>query len=361
MRSKPFKVAAWMFGLLVLASMFLPAVQGIQDPNTPFPTSGNALLLWKGAGLMLLGWLSYVVGVLPAVTVDRAGLITAGVCLVLFVPGLHFFCRWLRQHQDARDGGGARSAWRFDWSLSIAGLMLLMFVAGIAMVGLVHQSVWLMASTEPKAEISFSARLINPAYSLVKIGEASTAREFDRESLPPGVRVDAQGTPLHSWQTLILPFVENLWGRRPDLEKPWDAPDNRKAFRWPIKAYLNPEVRMTATDFVRIDPYAPSHIAGNLHVLGGSVGLPFTGVTDGQSQTILAGQVATNIQPWGKPGVCREPGLGINASPNGFGAPGQGALMIMCDGNVRFFANGTDPRVLKALATPASGEIVAGE
>lgn len=48
---------------------------------------------------------------------------------------------------------------------------------------------------------------------------------------PPAYTVNAEGKPLHSWRTLLLPFIE-----RPDiydqikLDEPWDSPDNFAVF-----------------------------------------------------------------------------------------------------------------------------------
>jgi type II secretory pathway pseudopilin PulG len=49
-------------------------------------------------------------------------------------------------------------------------------------------------------------------------------------SFPPAYTVDAAGKPLHSWRTLILPFVEgkSIYPRI-DLSKPWDDPANEEA------------------------------------------------------------------------------------------------------------------------------------
>ncbi|HSG73025.1 MAG TPA: DUF1559 domain-containing protein, partial [Planctomycetaceae bacterium] len=46
-------------------------------------------------------------------------------------------------------------------------------------------------------------------------------------TFPPAYTVDADGKPLHSWRTLILPFVEqqSLYDSI-DLTKPWDDPAN---------------------------------------------------------------------------------------------------------------------------------------
>lgn len=47
-------------------------------------------------------------------------------------------------------------------------------------------------------------------------------------SFPPSYTVDANGQPLHSWRTLILPFTEDGTEiyKQLDLQKPWDAPVN---------------------------------------------------------------------------------------------------------------------------------------
>jgi hypothetical protein len=47
---------------------------------------------------------------------------------------------------------------------------------------------------------------------------------------PPAYTTDADGTPLHSWRTLILPYLEaqGVYDLI-DLTKPWDDPANEKA------------------------------------------------------------------------------------------------------------------------------------
>jgi type II secretory pathway pseudopilin PulG len=49
---------------------------------------------------------------------------------------------------------------------------------------------------------------------------------------PPAYTTDADGKPLHSWRTLILPYMEEpqLYASI-DLTKPWDDPVNAKAFK----------------------------------------------------------------------------------------------------------------------------------
>lgn len=60
-------------------------------------------------------------------------------------------------------------------------------------------------------------------------------------ALPPAYTADANGKPLHSWRTLILPYMEEqaLYDSI-DLTKPWDDPANAEAFKKYISIYQCP-------------------------------------------------------------------------------------------------------------------------
>ena len=79
---------------------------------------------------------------------------------------------------------------------------------------------------------------------------------------------------------------------------------------------------------------------------------------DGTSNTILLGTVAARPKPWGQPANVRDPALGMNRDPEGFGGPEHwgGGLLLMADGTVKDVSRETDPRVLHDLGTPAGGE-----
>jgi hypothetical protein len=103
--------------------------------------------------------------------------------------------------------------------------------------------------------------------------------------------------------------------------------------------------------------FAATHYAGNQHVLIQNSELTIRDVTDGTSNTIVAGEVAGGFRAWGDPANVRDPGLGINGNPQGFGSSSPGGChFLLMDGSVRFVSENIAPGVLKGLATPAGGE-----
>ncbi|MEI6540007.1 MAG: DUF1559 domain-containing protein [Planctomycetota bacterium] len=59
--------------------------------------------------------------------------------------------------------------------------------------------------------------------------------------LPPTYTVDSAGKPLHSWRTLILPYIdyEDLY-KNVDLSKSWNDPANAEVFKAYVKVYHCP-------------------------------------------------------------------------------------------------------------------------
>ena len=74
----------------------------------------------------------------------------------------------------------------------------------------------------------------------------------------------------------------------------------------------------------------------------------------------VAGEVKAEFKPWGSPTNWRDPQIGLNKSPHGFGGPWKGGItnLMMADGSVRPIHEDIDPVVLKALSTPAAGDEV---
>lgn len=127
-----------------------------------------------------------------------------------------------------------------------------------------------------------------------------------------------------------------------------------------VPEFENPVIDAT----YQFDPAgrALSHYAGNARILGPHPGLKYAAITDGASQTFVAGEAQRNYKPWGSPLNWRDARLGINRSPDGFGGPWTGgAHLLLADGSVRFVSEKIDPKVLNALETPNGGETIDNE
>lgn len=77
-----------------------------------------------------------------------------------------------------------------------------------------------------------AARRTQCKNNLKQIGIALDNYHEKYQAFPPAYTVDANGRPLHSWRTLLLPFLD----AKPlyesiDLTKPWDDPKNAAAFK----------------------------------------------------------------------------------------------------------------------------------
>lgn len=61
-------------------------------------------------------------------------------------------------------------------------------------------------------------------------------------SFPPAFTADAEGQTLHSWRTLILPYMEqNALYEQIDLSKPWNDPVNQAPFETALPVYACPQ------------------------------------------------------------------------------------------------------------------------
>lgn len=340
-----------------------------------------------GGEHLLLGWLYFPLRIVPRITVDPPAIWLGIICFLAFIGGLHFILRWLTRG-TVQSPANPHLSWRS--TLAISFIIILMFVAGTAMVGATHQAIWLLTGRGTKSSTPREPTLgiIDAARSAAQKMDASQRAKYvplgvqnfhdTFQILPPGGIMNDRGELLHGWAVLIGPFM-NFYAYGIDYSIPWNQPPNARFYQCNLGEFVNPALRGPYFDD---QGFGLNHFAGNQHVLpiqtvkaddfrsGEKNDWPIrqlqkskqlmnmSQITDGASNTILHGTVTQRFKPWGHPANIRDPSLGIDRSPSGFGGPPSwnGAIFSFCDGHTSLINRKTDPRVLHQLATPAGGE-----
>jgi prepilin-type processing-associated H-X9-DG protein len=306
--------------------------------------------------ILLFGWIIFPIRTFPEMTFEPAAVAVAAAALTLMIVLTHGLARWL--YRSFRPEQAAGLPWRPRWTVGIVAGTLLLFVAGICIIVAVHESYWLLTSKHPwmMSGAREAIRRMVSSNNLKQIGLAAHNYAQERQELPPGGTMNEYGEMQHSWETLLLPYIEGNT-LRPDLSVPWYHPRNAECFKTEVQGFLDPTFGSEHRTDAR--GYALSHYAVNCRVMGPNFGISIKDVTDGLGNTIMAGEVADRFKPWGDPVNWRDPALGVNNSPDGFGSPHAGGLyFLFMDGSVRWTSKAIDPQVLRALSTPNGGEKV---
>lgn len=166
--------------------------------------------------------------------------------------------------------------------------------------------------------------------------------------LPPGSISGRPHQSHHSWMLFLLPGIESspLYNAV-DFNRPWNDLRNAYHFREQLPYFLNPAIEQTTDE----RGFGVTHYAANSQIFSENKSVSFKDLPQGTSQTVLAGEIADDFPPWGKPGNWRDPTLPPNSSAASFGRPSRdGAQMLMADGSIRFVANAVDQKIYQSPA-----------
>jgi prepilin-type processing-associated H-X9-DG protein len=308
---------------------------------------------------LLAGWFLFLKETIPQMTIEPAAVAVAGVSLVVLTIVAHRLARWLFSSFHASATPTAMAPrWRFRWTLASVLLVVFTFAAGIALIATFHQVWWLVSSKEPLlTSFNMTMRRAVSQNNLKQIGLALSNYEKSKKQFPSGGTFNQYGEAQHSWETMLLPYLQRAEYEPPRKDLPWNRPENAEAFKKVVPDFLNPGVY--DRDYSP-EGCALSHYSVNSRVMHGNSSLRAEDVKDGLANTILGGEVNANFKPWGDPVNWRDPADGLGKSPEGFGGPWKSGVtnMLFMDGSVRTMSNDVDPQILKALSTPAGGEDV---
>jgi hypothetical protein len=326
---------------IILITLVLLAGIGYSAP-------GNALYD------LTIGWIHYLGRVIPQVHVSWPGIVTAAVCLAGLAVGLHLFFRWF--FSRAASGNRQTNAappWPFRWTVMILILVVLLFIAGISVVGLTHQTAWLLTSPQPlvgggREEAAARTQQTN---NLKLLALAMHNYQSVEGTLPPPAVYSKDGRPLLSWRVLLLPYIEEQHLYKAfRLDEPWDSPHNLRLLGRLPRVY----------DSARRKEVDRPHTTHYLAFVG--KGTAFEGrqrlrmpqdFPDGTANTILIVDAAQGVL-WTEPeDLSYDPAQPLPAlgalSPQYFHA-------LLVDGSVRQINRKTSDQTLRAAITRNGGE-----
>lgn len=99
---------------------------------------------------LLFGWIGFIRNVLFRAQVSWPAVMLAAGLLLVLLACFHWLMRWMYRQWGAdrpgasleqRDSGTRR--WRMSWSVSTVGIIILVFVTGVAATAAVHHILWL--------------------------------------------------------------------------------------------------------------------------------------------------------------------------------------------------------------------------
>jgi len=187
--------------------------------------------------------------------------------------------------------------------------------------------------------------------NLKQIAIALLNYESAYHCLPPAYTVDADGKPLHSWRTLILPYMEQkALYETIDLSKPWDDPANQAAYDTKISAYQCPSANNPAgqTSYLAVVGPGCCFLATQPRRLAE--------ITDDHGLTLMVIEVdAEHAAHWMSPTDATERSILSFGEARRLPHPG-GTQAVFADGHVRFLGKNIKPATLRAAISVAGND-----
>jgi len=231
----------------------------------------------------------------------------------------------------------------------LAGLFVVLFVCGGILAAL------LLPAVQAAREASRRMQCTN---NMMQIGLALHNYESVYKSLPPAYTVDSDGNRLHSWRTLLLPYLEqNAVYSQINFSKPWDHPDNGILRELNIPTFMCPSTKLSngyTTYVAVVDPNG---------VFSGSTPTKFQDIKDGLSNTLMVVETTeAKAVRWMEPND-----TDLNAfiaahtgplPPNDRHAHFGGSVVTFGDGSIQFLPSNIPVETLRAIVTSNGGERV---
>jgi prepilin-type processing-associated H-X9-DG protein len=197
-----------------------------------------------------------------------------------------------------------------------------------------------------------AARRTQCKNNLKQIALALHHYESEYGMFPPAFTVDPDGHPLHSWRTLILPFLDQkeLY-ETINLSKPWNDAANEKAFKTRLAVFSCPSTVCPANFTTYMG------IAAKNGLFRPGEPRRITDISDGTSNTLMVMEVAPESAiHWMSP-VDADEQMVLNFGQKK-GVHTGGTHVAMADGSVRFISQNIAVDQLRSLITVSGNDSV---
>ncbi len=197
-----------------------------------------------------------------------------------------------------------------------------------------------------------SARRATCSNNLRNIALALHNYESDYHCFPPAYTVGASGKPLHSWRTLILPYIDQkeLY-KKIDLSKPWDDPANKIAFDTPLRLYECPSTvgRGLTTYFA---------VVASKGCFQPMKCVSFADIKDRRDSTLMVIEVSEkHAVHWMSPNDATEDLILSRKADAEFSHP-HGSQAVFVDGHIEFLTENVGADVLRAMVSIDADDVV---
>jgi hypothetical protein len=192
-----------------------------------------------------------------------------------------------------------------------------------------------------------TARCQTCYYHLKQYGLAFKCFDQTNGSLPPAYLCDDKGKPIHSWQTLIAPYMSHYhWRSGYSLKEPWDGPNNRKTLSWTFDELRCPSARLEERSPLTVDYVA---------VVGADTmwpGRDRVNLAGGENTILLIEMPDSDYRLLEPRSPTVEEFMAKIKSPTGNGIRcihPKGLAYLTVRGEVRWFPPDTDPETIRKL------------
>ena len=226
----------------------------------------------------------------------------------------------------------------------IAAVFVLLLVCGGILVALLLPAVQQVRNVARQTETANQGKVIGLALN----NYAMANREF-----PPAYLSDGDGQPIHSWRTMLLPYLEQqALFDTVQMDFPWNDPANSGIALNPVPAYQSP----SGDSLENATGYLTHFVA----IVDANTCLPADGssvrsqdISDGTGRTIVLIDLPDSDIAWFEP---RD--LTIAEAIQSIQDRKQDTVAVFVDGSVKNLSPSLSSETLRALMTINGNEVV---